>query len=37
MCVVVYPAESKDTSEGEEMKDVTSPLAQDDSHKSEDC
>lgn len=37
MCVVVYPAEEKGTSEEEqqeEMKEVMSPLAQEDNHKS---
>lgn len=36
MCVVVYPAETKGTSEEEqeEMKEVMSPLAQEDNHKS---
>lgn len=36
MCVVVYPAEEKSTSEEEEeeMKEVMSPLAQEDNHKS---
>uniref|UniRef100_H2LTI3 Solute carrier family 7 member 8a n=1 Tax=Oryzias latipes TaxID=8090 RepID=H2LTI3_ORYLA len=40
MCVVVYPAESKkNEEEGEEMKEVTSPLSKEeaDSHKSGDC
>ncbi|KAM7366362.1 hypothetical protein PAMP_015809 [Pampus punctatissimus] len=38
-CVVVYPAQSSNTEEGEEMKEARSPLSKEDgdNHKSADC